>query len=355
MAPCGLSRFVAVSDAVRGRRGPSVARTVAIRKWMMRIALLVFSCSLLVSPLAAEGQSAKLPRLGVLGNTRGDAEIDALQQGLREEGYVEGRNLLIEWRFGEGRDDRMRDLAHELVNKGVDLIVTVGTSAALAAKNATRTLPVVFTSVGDPIAMGLITNLARPGGNMTGLTNVSPELAGKRLELLKEAVPSLKWVNLLGDRSNPMNMRTLEESQSAASRLGLELNLLQIGDRGELENVFKQASYSRGHAVVLVPSNFVFANRVEIAQLALKKRLPLAGWVAEVTKSGALLSYGPDRLAMRRRAAGYVAKILKGAAPGDLPVEQPTKFELTINMRTAMALGLTIPQSVLLRADAVIQ
>jgi putative tryptophan/tyrosine transport system substrate-binding protein len=168
-------------------------------------------------------------------------------------------------------------------------------------------------------------------------------------------VPSLKSINLLSDRSNPMRMPTFEESQVAASRLGVELNLLQVGDRGELENVFRQASYSRGHAVVLVPSNFAYANRVEIAQLAIKKRLPLVGWVAELTKSGALLSYGPDQLATSRRAAGYVAKILKGAKPADLPVEQPTRFELFINLKTAKALGLTVPPSVLGRADQVIE
>ena len=320
-----------------------------------RSLVLALVASLLV-PLAAGAQRADpVRRIGVLGSSRTGPEVDGFQQGLRNQGYVEGRNLLVEWRFAEGREDRLRGFADELVSRKVELIVAVSTSAAMAAKNVTTTIPILFMLVSDPIAAGLVSNLAQPGENTTGFTNLSVELVGKRLELLKEAVPALRSVSILTDRSNPVNALNFKESQVAAGRLGLEVNIVEVGHRGELENALTQIPQGHARAVVLLPGMFVFANRVQIAERAAKSQLPLLGWQRELAKSGALISYGPNHGEIGRLAAGYVDKILNGVKPGDLPVQQPTKFELVINLRTAKALGLTIPPSLLLRADQVIE
>ena len=331
-------------------------RGVVVRLTIIRLATVV-AVPLVAAPLAAEAQRANpVRRIGVLvGADRTAPEVDGVQEGLRDHGYVEGRNLAIEWRFAEGREDRLRGFADELVTRKVEVIVTSSTAAAIAAKHATTTIPIVFTIVVDPVAARLVANLAHPGGNTTGFTNLSVELTGKRLELLKEAVPALTSVSILADPSNPGNTLLFKESNDAAGRLGLGVHLVEVGHRGELEKAFTQIPPGRDRAVVLLPGAFVFANRVRIVELASKARVPVGGWQSELAKSGALMSYGPSHFDIGRRAAEYVDKILKGAKPADLPVQEPTKFELIINLKTAKALGLTIPPSLLLRADHVIE
>jgi putative tryptophan/tyrosine transport system substrate-binding protein len=269
-----------------------------------------------------------------------------------------GQNLLIEWRFAEGRNDRLPTFAAELVRLKVEVVVTVSTDAALAAKKATASIPIVFTQVPDPVAQGVVSNLARPGGNLSGFSILAIELTGKRLELLKEAVPSLKSVIILTQRGRPANALTLNEAEIAAPRLGLEARLVEVRDADELESAFTTMARERARGVVLVPSPFLVTHRIQVAELAIKSRLPVLAWTGSGSvwaNSGVLVSYGPSTFDILRRAAGHVAKILNGAKPGDLPVEQPTKFELVINLKTAKALGLTIPQSLLLRAVQIIQ
>jgi putative ABC transport system substrate-binding protein len=316
--------------------------------------VLVLAISLTLAPLAAEGQQTeKVRRIGYLSANFPDPAVDdPLRQGLREHGYVEGQNLLIEWRFAEGRYDRLPSFSAELVRLKIDVIVTLGTEAALAAKKATAAIPIVFTQVTDPIASGLVPSLARPGGNLTGFSLLALELTGKRIELFKEAVPSLKSVVIL---ASAVNAVTLKEAQITARRLGLEARLIEVRDADELEAAFTTMARERALGVVLVPSSFLAVQRIQIAELAIKRRLPVLAWTDLAAIRGALMSYGPSTSDLLRRAGGHVAKILNGAKPGDLPVEQPTKLELVINLKTAKTLGLTIPQTLLLRADQVIE
>jgi putative tryptophan/tyrosine transport system substrate-binding protein len=246
-----------------------------------------------------------------------------------------------------------RSLA-ELVRLKVEVIVTQGTSAAPAARNATRLTPIVFTFVADPVGLGLIASFARPGGTITGVLSFTLDLTGKRLELLKEAIPSLKSVTLLTNPANPASPSSIKEAHIAARQLGLDVRLVEIRDPAELETALASIAQKRATAVTLIPGSFLFQYRSQIAELTIKNRLPVLGWNSSLAES-ALISYGPDVLEIARPAASHVAKILMGAQPGDLPVEQPTKVELIINLKTAKALGLTIPQSVLLRADQVIE
>jgi ABC-type uncharacterized transport system substrate-binding protein len=320
--------------------------------------LLVFS--LVSAPSPTQAQPAdKVRRIGFLSGTSRSPvlfrDTEGLTQGLREHGYVEGQNLLIEWRFAEGRSDRLPDLAAELIRLKVEVLVTVSSPAAIAAKNATAAIPIVFTQVPDPIALGIVSSLAQPGGNLTGFAQQSVELTGKRLELLKEAVPPLKSVVILTDSANPTRALGVQEAQSVARRLGLEARLIEVRDADELEPTFTTIARERSRGVVMVPSTFLVTHGIQIAELAIKRRLPLLGWTDSWAKLGALVSYGPSTFDTLRRAGGHVAKILDGVKPGNLPVEQPTKFELIINLKTAKALGLTIPQSVLLRADQIIE
>ena len=321
------------------------------RTFMGRVAL-----GLLAVPLATAQQAGKVYRIGFLSApTAPAADTAAFRQILRERGYVEGNDLLIEWRFAEGKDDRLPGLAAELVNLNVDVIVTVASSATVAAQKTTAAIPIVFTVVADPIAIGLVRTLARPGGNITGLAASQIELAGKRLALVKEAVPSLASVLILANPANPATALFLQESRNAARRLGLQARVVEVRHSSELEPAFRIMSRERAPVVVLQPDPLIFENRSQILELAAKHRLAVLGWQNELAKSGALISYGADHADIYRRAAVYVDKILKGAKPADLPVEQPTKFEFVINLKTAKALGLTIPQSLLLRADEVIQ
>ncbi len=317
-----------------------------------------FLCGLtlgaVAAPLATEAQQAeRVRRIGFL--SAPPANVEEFRQGLRENGYVEGRNLLIEWRSADGQDERLPGLAAELVRLKVEVIVTQGTSAPLAAKNATTQIPIVFTYVSDPVALGLVGSLARPGGNMTGVASISGDLTGKRLELLKEAIPSLKSVALLTNPANPASASGITEARVAARRMGLEVRLVEVRHLAELELAVTSIAHERAIAVVLVPGSFLLTYHTQIAELARKGRLPMVGWNRVLAESGTLISYGPSSVEVYRRAASHMDKILKGAKPADLPVEQPTKFELVINLKTAKALGLTIPRTLILQADQVIQ
>ncbi len=325
-----------------------------------RAFLSTLTLALLAAPLAADAQQAgKVHRIGYLSGSSSTAQrdlIEAFRQGLRELGWVEGQNIVIDYRFAEGRFDRLPDLAAELVRLKVDIIVAGPTSPAVAAKNATATIPIVMINVGDPVGTGLIASLACPGGNVTGLTfSVGMEVVGKPLELLKETVPKVRRVAILSNPANPAHALAIREVKVAARSLGVELQLLEARGPEEFDGAFAAMAKERVGALLVLADSVVFLHRTRLAELAAKSRLPAAYGFRENVEAGGLMSYGIDMRDNARRAATYVDKILKGAKPADLPVEQPTRFELVINLKTAKALGLTIPQSVLIRADEVIQ
>ena len=322
-----------------------------------RTFVTVISAWLAIAPLAAKAQqAAPVRRIGVLSPfAASDAARwhEAFRQGLRELGWIEGKNISIEYRYAEGPAD-LPALAAELVRMKVDVIVTSAT-ATLPAKEATRTIPIVMASNADPVAMGMVDSLARPGGNVTGLSQISSELAGKRLQLLKEIVPNLSRVAVMwnpGGRGSTVNW---QEMQLPARSLGLELYPLETRKSNDFDRSFADASRAHVGALAIMPSPLFAANLRRISDLAIKSRLPAIFNLREFADSGGLVTYGPNRTDEFRRAATYVDKILKGAKPADLPVEQPTKFDLVINLKTAKTLGLTIPQSLLLRADEVIE
>ncbi|TAJ99069.1 ABC transporter substrate-binding protein [bacterium] len=303
-------------------------------------------------------QPKKVPRIGLLSPFSPSATAlwhQAFRQGLRDLGWVEGKNISIEYRYAEGRSDRLADLAADLVRLKVDIIVTAVTPDALAAKNATRAIPIVMAAAGDPVVSGLVETLARPGGNITGLSQMNPELAGKRLELLKEIVPKLSRVAVLWNPQDQMSTISWNELQPPARSLGVQLHSIEVRSSSDFDKAFEEATRARAGALAIMPAPVFVTNLKRIADLAAKGHLPSIFHVAEFVDSGGLVAYGPDRSDLFRRAATYVDKILKGTKPQDLPVEQPMKFELVINLKTAKALGLTIPQSVLYRADRVIK
>jgi putative ABC transport system substrate-binding protein len=309
-------------------------------------------------PLARAQQAAKNPRIGLLSPfTRSATALwhQAFRQGLHDLGWIEGKNISFEYQYSEGRDDRLPDLAADLVRLKVDIIVATGSADALAAKSATTVIPIVVATVGDPVAIGLVMSLARPGGNITGLTNLSGEMAGKRLELLKEIVPKLSRVAVLWNPLHPTSKLSWKEVQLPARQLGVQLHSLEVRSSNDFDKAFDAATKARAGALAITPGPVFVTNLKRIADLAAKSRLPSIFHVMEFADSGGLLAYGPDRSDLFRRAATYVDKILKGARPGDLPIEQPTKFELVINLKTAKALGVAIPRSVLIRADRVIE
>jgi putative ABC transport system substrate-binding protein len=314
---------------------------------------------LLAAPLVSEAQQAgKIYRIGVLEPTSmalNAANLDAFRQGLRELGYVEGHNLMIEYRSADGRSERFPDLAAELVRLKVDVIMTRGTPAVLAAKNATGTIPVVMAASGDPVLSGVVASLARPGGNVTGLSAIVGEISGKRLELIREVVPGVSRVAALFNMSNPIDALQWKETESAAPSLRVQLQLLDVRKPGDLAGAFDAAVKQRAGALVVGLDALTWANHRPIVGLAAKHRLPAMYGGREFVDAGGLIAYGVSYPHLYHRAASFVDKIFKGAKPADLPVEQPTKFELVINLKTAKALGLTIPQSVLGRADEVIQ
>jgi putative ABC transport system substrate-binding protein len=308
--------------------------------------------------LAHGQQQPKIPKIGVL---RGQAvstpvaSHELLLRAFRELGYIEGKNIAFETRSAEGKLDRYSALADELVHVKVDVLVASSTSAALAAKNAARTIPIVFLNVSDPVASGLVDSLARPGGNITGIASIDSVLAGKRLELIKETIPNLSRMAVLWNPQDRGSRQQWNESQLAARELGLQLHSLEVSSADKLEGAFKEAVKTFSAALAVTQHPLAASNRKRIVDLATKNRLPAIYSRADYVTSGGLMSYGRDDTEPYRRIASMVDKILKGTTPADLPVEQPTKFELMINLKTAKTLGLTIPPVVMMRAEKVIR
>jgi putative tryptophan/tyrosine transport system substrate-binding protein len=316
---------------------------------------IVFTLACAVGALAQ--QPAKIPKIGFLGTRSAgpDSGLELFRRELRGLGYVEGKNIAIESRYADNKLDRLPALADELVRLKVDVLVAGGTSDALAAKNTTKTIPIVFYNVGDPVAAGLVDSLARPGGNITGFTTITTVLAGKQLELLKETVPKLSRVAVLWNPQEVSSVQQWKESQLPARELGLQLHSMEVSSADRYEGAFKEATQAHSGALAVTRHTLANSNQKRIADLAKKNRLPAIAARGGFVESGGLMSYGVDLAESYRRAAVFVDKILKGAKPADLPVEQPTKFELMINLKTAKALGLTIPPIVLMRAEKVIK
>jgi len=323
-------------------------------------ALGVLVALLFAVTIQAEAQQpTKIPRIGYLINaslSANSARIDAFRQGLRELGHVEGKNIVIEWRSTGRKLDLLPALAAELVRLKVDIIVTSGPIPTRAAKETTATIPIVMVQDPDPVGNGFVASLARPGGNITGLSRFAPELSGKRLELLNEIIPKLSRVAILGTSTQPGGAQMLREVELAAKAFGVKLQYLDVLDPKDIETAFRAAGKGRAEAVLwLVAGGIVSDHRTKILELAVKGRLPVIYSGRELVEAGGLMSYGVNITDLDRRAATYVDKILKGAKPADLPVEQPTKFEFVVNLKTAKQIGLTIPPNVLARADKVIR
>ena len=320
--------------------------------------ILVAVVLLALGVIAEAQQPKKIPRIGYLAATSlsvNAARIEAFKQGLRELGYVEGKNIVIEWRSAEGKLDRLPAFAAELVHLKVDVIVTAGQSSTRPANEATRTIPIVMAQDPDPVGAGFIASLARPGGNITGLSSLSPEISGKRLELLKETVPRLSRVVVLGTSTTPSNAQALRETELAAGALTVKLQYLDVRGSKDIETAFRAASKERAEAVLVLGGPVLSSQRAQVVELAGNSHLPAIYGQPETVEAGGLMSYSVSYTDLYRRAATYVDKILKGAKPADLPVEQPMKFELVINLKAAKQIGLTIPPNVLLRADKVIK
>ena len=326
---------------------------------MNRRAFISTALGFLAAPLAVDAQQpGKVARIGVLsqGSSISGPHIrEAFRQGLRDLGYAEGQNIVIEYRYAEGKAERLPDLAAELLRLKVDVIVSGGTLAPLAAKHATGTIPIVMSAAGDPVGTGLVPSLAKPGGNVTGLSNFSADLTAKRLQLLKEILPGVSRVAVLWNGANPIAALLMRETEAAARALGLQVQSLEVRGPDEFENALPAAVSGGAGALFVVDDPLVFIARLRIADFAARNRLPMTAIYREFAEAGGLMTFGANLADLNRRAAIYVDKILKGAKPADLPVEQPTKFDLVINLKTAKALGLTIPQSLLVRADEVIQ
>ena len=320
--------------------------------------ILVAAMLLVTAGLAEAQQPTKMSRIGFL--TAGSSStiptrIDAFRQGLRELGYVEDKNIVIEWRFAEGKPDRLPALVAELVRLKVDVILSAGAAVTRPAKDATRTIPIVMAQDTDPVGNGFVASLARPGGNITGLSSYSAELNGKRLELLKEIVPKLSRLAVVGESTYPGNAQSLKETELAAGALKVQLQYLDVLDPKDIETAFRDTSKGRADGVLLLQSAVLNSQRKQTADLATKSRLPAIYYAPEFLDAGGLMSYAASITDLYRRAAAYVDKILKGAKPADLPVEQPKKFELIISLKAAKQIGLTIPPNVLVRADKVIK
>jgi putative ABC transport system substrate-binding protein len=348
-------------------RWPSIERSALVAQhsvlwWggaMRKILLFLPVIAVLGGAAIVEAQQPrKIHRIGYLGATSPaatSARVEAFRQGLKELGYIEGKNIASEYRWAEGKFDRLPDLAAELVRLKVDVIVTGGPAGTRPAKEATATIPIVMAFDNDPVGSGFVASLARPGGNITGLSILSPEISGKRLELLKEIVPKLSRVAVLGNSTEPGNAQVLRETELAAGAFGVQLKYLDLLARQDIESAFQAASKGRADAILVLANPVTISQRTQIAELAVKHRLPAIYPWPEFVADGGLMTYSVSITDLFRRAATYVDKILKGAKPADLPVEQPTKFELIINLKAAKQIGLTIPQSVLYRADKVIK
>jgi putative tryptophan/tyrosine transport system substrate-binding protein len=313
----------------------------------------------LAAPLAAAAQQAgKVWRIGFLGNSTPALEanlVGPFRDGLRDLGYLEGRNVLIEYRWAEGQYERFPALIADLIALKVDVIVTAGTPATQAVKKATSSIPLVMVAVGDPVATGIVASLRRPGGNITGLTSVSEDLEAKRLELLREVLPTVSRLAVLWNPDNQSLRADLKEIRAAAQVLGMKVQALEVRTPGELEETFKAIVTERPGALLVMADRLFLHNRQRIMDFAAKQRLPGVYAYRELVEAGGLMSFGPSYPGMHKRAATYVDKILKGVSPADLPVERPTTFDLVINLKTAKALGLTIPPSLLQRTDQVIE
>jgi len=318
---------------------------------------VVLALGLLAAPLAAEGQQArKVPVIGYLIERSGPTAFDeAFRLGLRKLGYSEGRNVVVEYRWADGKAERLPALAAELVRLKVDIIVTSGTPGGLAAKNATSTIPIVLASGGDFVADGLVASFSRPGANITGLSVFARELSGKRLEILKEAIPGMTRVAAAFNTLNPGTRSLFKETEAAATKLGLKVLPLDIHFPDGVERAFAEAVRLRASAVVIISDGATIVHRAQLGSAALQHHLPTIFANKTYLEGGGLMSYGPDIIEVWRRAATYVDRILKGAKPAEMPIEQPTKFELVISLKTAQALGITMPPSLLLLADEVIQ
>jgi len=319
---------------------------VCRRRFMLAVGLL------LVAPIDSRAQRATKPyRVGVLAG----ANDQNLQQSLRALGYVEGRDIIFEVRDAEGRVERLDDLALDLVRLKVDVIVAPNPASVLSVKRATATIPIVMMNTPDPVQLGFVASLARPGGNITGVTTLTVDLSLKQLELLKEAIPRVSRVALLWNPDNPWHPIAVKQLQASGKALGLELEVLKVRTPDAFESAFKTMANTRAQAVLVLADPMTYAYRSRLADLAIAHRLPMMGGLREYAIAGSLMSYWADRGDLYRRVASYVDRILKGANPGDLPIEQPTKFEFVVNLKTARILGIAIPQSVLLRADQVIE
>jgi ABC-type uncharacterized transport system substrate-binding protein len=320
--------------------------------------ILVAVVLLALGTTAEAQQPKKVPRIGFLSSLAPSsisARTEAFRQGLVELGYVDGKSIIIEWRYAEGNADRLKELAAELVRLKVDVIVTGGPAVNRPAKEATATIPIVLAFDNDPVGNGFAASLARPGGNITGLSTHYPEISGKQLELLKEIVPRLSRVAVLGNATIPGNAQALRETELAAKGFGVKLQYLDIQNPKEIETAFRAASKGRADAVLVLGSQVVTSYAKQFAELATKNQLPAIYWSPEFVEAGGLMTYSVSSTDLFRRAAIYVDKILKGAKPADLPVEQPKKFEFIINLKAAKQIGLTIPPNVLARADKVIK
>ena len=309
-------------------------------------------------PLVARAQSGKMPRVGFLGNSTAALEANLVQpfrDGLRAHGYTEGRNILIEYRWADGKYDRFPTLIAELLAAKVDVIVTAGTPASLAVKKATSTVPLVMVAVGDPVGTGIVSSLARPGGNITGLSSIAPDLEGKRLELLREVMPKLSHVAIFFNPVNPFHAASMEHAQAAAATLRIRLLRLDVRSSEELDGAFAAIVKEQPDALLILADRVFLHNRQRMMDFAAQHHLPSVNAYREVVEAGGLMSYGPSYEDMHKRAAEYVVKILKGAKPADLPVEQPTKFMLIVNLKAAKALGIEVPPILLARADEVIE
>jgi putative ABC transport system substrate-binding protein len=319
--------------------------------------IALFGGAAAVWPRAARAQPTAMPELGFLGATTAlgaSARTAAFVEQLRKLGWVDGQTIMIQYRWAEGRVDRAAEIAAEFVQLKVDVIVTSGVPGVLAAKRATSAIPIVFTVVADPIGSGLVASLARPGGNITGLSNQSTDIAGKRLDLLREVIPGLRRLAIIADVDNPESVIELREVQMAAAKVGIEVIVLGIRKEEDVASAFAMLN-GRAEALYVTADPLINTNRAQIHTSAVAARLPTVYNAKEFVEAGGLLSYGPDFLDLSRRAAELVDKILRGTKPGDIPVEQPTKFELVVNLTTAKALGLPIPESFLSRADEVIE
>jgi putative ABC transport system substrate-binding protein len=312
--------------------------------------------ALLAAPLAAEAQQASVVwRVGVLANTPSPHLDEAFRQGLRDLGWIEGRNIVLDYRYSEGRNERLPGLAADLLSRKPDLMVAWAAPEAAAAKRATAAIPIVFLVHGDPVSTGDVSSLAHPGGNMTGLSQMHPELSAKQLEVLKQAFPRIVRVAVLWNATNPAKLPDWRETQTASHRLGLVVRSFGVQVPADFDAVFGVLTRERPDALMTLADPLTYRYRAQIAEFTARVRLPAVYALREYVEAGGLMAYGVDLRDLFRRGATYVDKILRGAKPGDLPIEQPTKFELVINLKTAKALGLTIPPSLLLRADEVIQ